>query len=65
MTKSSWVSAVLRVEKPWGHEEHFALVEGVTAERRCTSMRVTRSHFSTTSRRKRRLPFSQADFSSR
>ena len=28
MTKSSWVSAVLRVEKPWGHEEHFALVDG-------------------------------------
>lgn len=28
MAKSSWVSAVPRVEKPWGHEEHFALVEG-------------------------------------
>jgi mannose-6-phosphate isomerase-like protein (cupin superfamily) len=28
MTKSSWVSAVRRVEKPWGHEEHFALVDG-------------------------------------
>ena len=28
MAKSSWVSAVLRVEKPWGHEEHFALVDG-------------------------------------
>jgi mannose-6-phosphate isomerase len=28
MTKSSWVSTVPRVEKPWGHEEHFALVEG-------------------------------------
>ena len=28
MTKSSWVSAVLRVEKPWGHEEHSALVDG-------------------------------------
>ena len=28
MTKSSWVSTVLRVEKPWGHEEHFALVDG-------------------------------------
>jgi len=29
MTKSSWVSTVLRVEKPWGHEEHFALVDGL------------------------------------
>jgi len=28
MTKSSWVTAVARVEKPWGHEEHFALVDG-------------------------------------
>ncbi len=28
MTKSSWVSTVVRVEKPWGHEEHFALVDG-------------------------------------
>src|SRR3984957_5368088 len=28
MTKSSWVSTVPRVEKPWGHEEHFALVDG-------------------------------------
>ena len=28
MTKSSWVSAVPRVEKPWGYEEHFALVDG-------------------------------------
>ena len=28
MPKSSWVSAVPRIEKPWGHEEHFALVEG-------------------------------------
>ena len=28
VTKSSWVSAVRRVEKPWGHEEHFALVDG-------------------------------------
>src|SRR5208282_6678327 len=29
MTKSSWVSTVVRVEKPWGHEEHFALVDGL------------------------------------
>ncbi len=28
MTKASWVSPVPRVEKPWGHEEHFALVDG-------------------------------------
>jgi len=28
MTKSSWVSAVPRVEKPWGHGEHFSLVHG-------------------------------------
>jgi mannose-6-phosphate isomerase-like protein (cupin superfamily) len=28
MTKSDWVSAVRRVDKPWGHEEIFALVEG-------------------------------------
>ncbi len=28
MTKASWVSGVVRVDKPWGHEEHFALVDG-------------------------------------
>ncbi len=28
MAKSDWVSAVKRVEKPWGHEEIFALVDG-------------------------------------
>lgn len=28
MAKQDWVSAVRRVEKPWGHEELFALVDG-------------------------------------
>jgi mannose-6-phosphate isomerase-like protein (cupin superfamily) len=28
MAKSSWISDVRRVDKPWGHEEHFALVDG-------------------------------------
>jgi len=28
MSKSDWVDAVTRVEKPWGHEEHFAFVDG-------------------------------------
>jgi mannose-6-phosphate isomerase len=28
VAKQDWVSAVRRVEKPWGHEEVFALVEG-------------------------------------
>lgn len=28
MSKSDWVSAVRRIDKPWGHEEVFALVEG-------------------------------------
>lgn len=28
MSKADWVSAVKRVDKPWGHEELFALVEG-------------------------------------
>ena len=28
MSKSDWVSAVRRVDKPWGHEEVFALVDG-------------------------------------
>ena len=28
MSKSDWVSAVRRVDKPWGHEEVFAFVEG-------------------------------------
>ncbi len=28
MAKQDWVSAVRRVDKPWGHEELFALVDG-------------------------------------
>ncbi|MCW2667895.1 MAG: Cupin 2 conserved barrel domain protein [Frankiales bacterium] len=28
MSKADWVSAVRRVDKPWGHEELFALVDG-------------------------------------
>ena len=28
MSKSDWVGAVRRVDKPWGHEELFALVDG-------------------------------------
>jgi mannose-6-phosphate isomerase-like protein (cupin superfamily) len=28
MAKNDWVSAVTRVDKPWGHEEIFALVDG-------------------------------------
>jgi len=28
MSKADWVSAVRRVDKPWGHEEVFAHVEG-------------------------------------
>jgi mannose-6-phosphate isomerase-like protein (cupin superfamily) len=28
MPKSDWVQLAKRVEKPWGHETHFALVEG-------------------------------------
>ncbi len=28
MSKQDWVSAVRRVDKPWGHEEIFALVDG-------------------------------------
>ena len=28
MAKEDWVSAVTRVDKPWGHEEIFALVDG-------------------------------------
>ena len=28
MAKSDWVSTVRRVDKPWGHEEIFALVPG-------------------------------------
>jgi len=28
MTKSNWVSPVRRVDKPWGHELIFALVDG-------------------------------------
>jgi mannose-6-phosphate isomerase len=29
VTKESWVEPVRRVEKPWGHEEWFALVPGL------------------------------------
>ena len=28
MAKEDWVSQVKRVDKPWGHEEIFALVDG-------------------------------------
>ena len=28
MAKSDWVQRVRRVDKPWGHEIHFALVDG-------------------------------------
>jgi mannose-6-phosphate isomerase-like protein (cupin superfamily) len=28
MSKQDWVSSVRRVDKPWGHEEVFALVDG-------------------------------------
>lgn len=28
MSKADWVQQVKRVEKPWGHEEWFALVDG-------------------------------------
>jgi len=28
MSKADWVSEVRRVDKPWGHEEVFALVDG-------------------------------------
>lgn len=28
MTKDAWVENARRVEKPWGHEIHFALVDG-------------------------------------
>jgi mannose-6-phosphate isomerase len=28
MSKADWVSDVRRVDKPWGHEEIFALVDG-------------------------------------
>ncbi len=28
MSKQQWVEPVRRVEKPWGHEEWFALVDG-------------------------------------
>ena len=41
MSKSSWVSAVLRVEEPWGHEEHFALVGGRTCGK---ALHVNRGH---------------------
>jgi mannose-6-phosphate isomerase len=29
MTKATWTEQVRRVEKPWGHEEWFALVPGL------------------------------------
>lgn len=28
MAKEDWVTGVKVVDKPWGHEEHFALVDG-------------------------------------
>jgi mannose-6-phosphate isomerase-like protein (cupin superfamily) len=28
VSKADWVSAVRRIDKPWGHEELFALVDG-------------------------------------
>lgn len=28
MSKNDWVAATRRVDKPWGHEEIFALVDG-------------------------------------
>ena len=28
MPKTDWVEHVLRVQKPWGYELHFALVDG-------------------------------------
>ncbi len=28
MSKSDWVTQVKRVDKPWGHEQWFALVDG-------------------------------------
>ncbi|HEV7526216.1 MAG TPA: cupin [Acidimicrobiia bacterium] len=28
MSKADWVQKVERVEKPWGHEIHFAVVDG-------------------------------------
>ncbi len=28
MSRDDWVMPVRRVDKPWGHEEHFALVDG-------------------------------------
>ena len=28
MAKSDWLSRVRRVDKPWGHEVHFALADG-------------------------------------
>lgn len=41
MSKSDWVSAVRRVEKPWGHEELFALVDGKFAGK---AIHVTAGH---------------------
>lgn len=31
MSKTDWVTAVRTVDKPWGHEELFALVDGAFA----------------------------------
>lgn len=41
MSKSDWVSAVRRVDKPWGHEELFALVDGKFAGK---AIHVTAGH---------------------
>jgi mannose-6-phosphate isomerase-like protein (cupin superfamily) len=41
MSKSDWVSPVRRVDKPWGHEELFALVDGKFAGK---AIHVTAGH---------------------
>jgi mannose-6-phosphate isomerase len=41
MAKSDWVQSVRRVEKPWGHEVHFALVDGKYCGK---SLHVTKGH---------------------
>ena len=41
MVKSDWVESVRRVEKPWGHEIHFALVDGKYCGK---SLHVTEGH---------------------
>jgi mannose-6-phosphate isomerase-like protein (cupin superfamily) len=41
MSKQDWVSAVRRVDKPWGHEEIFALVDGLFCGK---AIHVTQGH---------------------